>query len=69
MGVSWIGLNDRAKEGTFVWSDGSSTTFMNFYAGEPNSFQGIDEDCGQFWIENKWNDRGCESLFSYICKI
>ena len=69
MVISWIGLNDRAREGTFVWSDGSSTTFMNFSPGEPNSFRGTDEDCGQFWTANKWNDRACGLSYSYVCKI
>ena len=32
----WIGLNDQAQEGRFVWSDASSVDFYNFNPAEPN---------------------------------
>ena len=33
----WIGMEDSAQEGGFVWSDGSNTDFVNFSPGEPNN--------------------------------
>src|SRR3954469_22618437 len=32
----WIGLNDFAHEGTFVWSSGQTSTFRRWAPGEPN---------------------------------
>ncbi len=36
-GYFYIGLTDREKEGTFVWSDGKKADYTNFAAGEPNN--------------------------------
>ena len=34
----WIGFNDRANEGTFVWVDGSKgTAFQSWAEGEPSN--------------------------------
>lgn len=32
----WIGLTDAAVNGTYIWADGSSTSFLNWAPGEPN---------------------------------
>lgn len=33
----WIGLNDAAQEGEFVWADGSLTGFSNWLPGQPDN--------------------------------
>ncbi|HXJ75077.1 MAG TPA: C-type lectin domain-containing protein, partial [Candidatus Dormibacteraeota bacterium] len=33
----WIGLNDAANEGQFVWANGEPVAFTYWYPGEPNN--------------------------------
>ncbi len=70
--VFWIGLNDAANEGTFVWSSGETlaqTGFSNWFSGEPNNndgFGGPENYVTVNWqysvpdafpkIKGKWND-------------
>ncbi|AKF85227.1 hypothetical protein MFUL124B02_10615 [Myxococcus fulvus 124B02] len=72
----WIGLNDQAQEGRFVWSGVPSTSgYSNFYPGEPNNDGGA-EDCvvdrylspdGTVSTES-WNDRPCSSRHPFVCE-
>jgi hypothetical protein len=32
----WIGFEDSASDGGFVWTDGSNVDYVNFFPGEPN---------------------------------
>ena len=59
---AWIGLDDRAVEGTFVWADGSAPVFTSFSALEPNNGGGAyQEDCIVIAGESgrQWDDRPC----------
>ena len=38
----WIGLNDEANEGQFVWASGEPVAFTYWYPGEPNNLGGED---------------------------
>ena len=40
----WIGLSDRAEEGTFVWSDGTPLDFEHWADGEPNDWSPDPDD-------------------------
>lgn len=58
--LAWIGLNDAATEGTYVWSNGDAFTYSSWGAGEPNNanYGCYDED----YVEinrngfGAWND-------------
>lgn len=52
----WIGMNDEAIEGDFVWSDGSPVNFLHFNPGEPNDWgratgQGSGSHQGENYVE------------------
>lgn len=51
----WLGLNDAAVEGSYVWSDGTPYDYQNWNPGEPNNDRG-DEDYVNMWTSGTWND-------------
>lgn len=62
----WIGLDDRAEEGTFRWQDGTLPGFTAWADGEPNNSG--EEDCAHFWAgEANWNDIPCEVGLGVLC--
>ncbi len=59
----WIGLNDFASEGNFVWSSGEPVTFLNWKSGEPNNLGGNEDYVAANWdyarflgFKGSWND-------------
>lgn len=66
----WIGLNDRAREGKFVWSDGSRYNYSLWSKGEPNNYR-KKEDCVVINYtknnEGRWNDWNCAAKEKFIC--
>ena len=64
-----IGLNDRLKEGQFVWSDGTpfnnSRSYSNWRDGQPDNSG--NEDCVVL-NNNKWYDEPCSDTDKYICE-
>ena len=65
----WLGANDEASEGTFVWTDGTPFDFDAWHTGEPNNSGG--ENCGSLasWAGGNWNDVPCSAGMPYVCKL
>ncbi|MSQ02302.1 MAG: hypothetical protein EXR71_10505 [Myxococcales bacterium] len=63
----WIGFNDVASEGSWVWETGESVAYTNWGSGEPNNVG--NEDCAQLLDSGRWNDHQCSGLSTgYICE-
>ena len=75
--ASWIGAEDRATEGEFVWQDGSAASDAPWQPGEPNSWKGLNEDCAMLarwrapWLFFGWKlvDVPCEKTLRFVCQI
>ena len=65
-GQYWIGLNDMAVEGTFVWMDGSAPSYTDWKSGEPSNWPL--EHCVRLW-KRDWMDVDCHRRYSYICEF
>ena len=64
----WIGVNDFANEGIFVYdSSGETIVYENWNSGEPNNF-GSGEDCIEIRDGGYWNDNFCTKKFPFVCE-
>jgi len=53
----WIGFNDVASEGNFVWSSGEAASFTNWNGGEPNNANGTEHYTEMLGGSGAWNDQ------------
>ena len=76
---TFIGANDSATEGTFLWEDGTPLAFANWATGEPNNAgNAYQEDCAIIAgarASKQWDDRPCDATevsasgsFAYLCQ-
>ena len=67
---AWIGLEDFADEGTFVWTSSREPPGESFwYPGEPTD-SGAEEDCVYIWKEGLWVDQNCEKYtHHFVCEM
>uniref|UniRef100_A0A8C7X8Q4 C-type lectin domain-containing protein n=1 Tax=Oryzias sinensis TaxID=183150 RepID=A0A8C7X8Q4_9TELE len=69
---TWIGLTDGEVEGQWKWVDGTPLTLIFWGTGQPNSYQGSDQDCVEFWHRSKgigdWNDESCSNTIRFVFK-
>jgi hypothetical protein len=67
IGEAWIGMDDTAEEGHFVWWDGTEPEYVNWNPGEPNDWGG-NEDCVQLITWAQWNDLDCAAAQAIVCE-
>ncbi|XP_055598074.1 lectin subunit alpha-like [Uranotaenia lowii] len=71
----WLGANDMAEEGTFVWvHSGRTVTYTRWHSDEPNNTGGV-ENCVELVYDTvgkyiwKWNDTECKDNKRYfVCE-
>jgi hypothetical protein len=67
--AAWIGANDRAVEGDWVWTDGTSVGYDSFATGYPTTSDA--SDCA---ITNNggrrgsWIDTSCAASYPFVCE-
>jgi hypothetical protein len=77
--VAWIGGNDIAAEGTYVWDNGTVIQLTNWNTSQPSSGGGVfDEDCIVMdgAAGGRWDDRACDAMVTtsdpgvhgYVCE-
>ncbi|MFT5455340.1 MAG: hypothetical protein ACI9K2_001819 [Myxococcota bacterium] len=66
-GSTWLGLNDRSREGDFEWSSGVPVSWDNWGWGEPNDVG--NEDCGELTRSGEWNDVACRNEYAFLCRL
>ncbi|XP_022809481.1 uromodulin-like isoform X2 [Stylophora pistillata] len=65
---SWIGLNDRSVEGSFVWTNKEVSKFRFWAPQQPNDWN--NQDCVHTLGAKHgyaWNDVPCKSCFNFTC--
>ncbi|XP_068720566.1 uromodulin-like [Montipora capricornis] len=65
---SWIGLNDRSVEGSFVWTNHELSSFRFWAPRQPNNWR--NEDCVHTLGAKHgytWNDVSCDSCYNFTC--
>lgn len=72
LGSVWIGGEDNAIEGQYVWTNGSAFTYTNWntIGGEPDGADAAMEDCVRLNALGLWADDVCTvQLDGYTCEI
>ncbi|KAK7933327.1 hypothetical protein WMY93_004223 [Mugilogobius chulae] len=66
---TWIGGSDAAKEGTWLWSDGSVWDYTAWHDGEPNNVENKEHSLMVNWHTTPkfWNDLPGSFALFYMC--
>ena len=56
----WIGMMYKGASKGWEWEDDSEVSYTKWDQGEPNNWEGRQEDCVEFLGTGDWNDELCE---------
>ena len=68
---SWIGLNDQANEGHYLWTNSQPITYTNWANGKSKPPSSQSEDCVYSGGRNNgyhWVVSSCEQCRNFTCK-
>ncbi len=69
---AWLGASDEAKEGEWLWVDGSPMRYGNWFPGQPNNKQGLEHYAVMLANrDGKWSDqpdRSDQHRPGFICQ-
>jgi hypothetical protein len=65
----WIGYSDAGTEGTWIWSNGSLSTYANWADYQPDNWAG-NQNCAvdRYGGTTLWDDTYCTFQFPFICE-
>ena len=67
---SWIGLNDQANEGVYLWTDGGPVTYTHWAPGISSPYSEA-EDCVESsgrLMKYHWQSSSCNNCRDFTCK-
>ena len=70
-GKAFLGLDDLAEYGKYVWATGKPATYTNWGQGQPDHYM-MQERCVQLYdgkAITQWNDIDCASPLPYLCQL
>ena len=65
---AYIGLSDHVNEGQFQWVNGESSSYTNWFAGQPNNYNNQQDFC-EMMNDGTWNDQYNYKALEYIMEV
>ena len=66
-GTTWLGANDLTTEGSWIWSDGVTSEYTNWFNGAPsNTYSYL--DCGYITTSGSWGSTYTGYRRMYVCE-